>query len=571
MKTVFSYALPYKWPVIIALILMIIEMFVELAQPLIIGKIVDEGILQSDATAIWQWGLLMFGLSVLALVTGIINSYFSAHAAQSFSYDLRNALFKKIQSFSMATYLRYPTAGLITRLTSDVTQVQTMFFMSLRIMFRAPLLVIGSVIMAFYVNAEIAMYLVIGVPLLFIFLWVMVGKGIRYFSQVQKKLDRVNRLLQEALQAIRLVKAYMRGSYEASRFQKVASNLQIDTTKALRNMEIIMPILLLVMNISLLAVLWFGAEQVRAGDAPVGDIVSIVNYAMRMTSSFSILTFIIIAFARAKASSDRMAEILLEDEGIEHSEGTRKVDMNQLGTLSFRNVTFYYPDSDRMVLSDVSFDVAAGEKLAIMGATGAGKSTLLQLIPRFYDVSAGEVVVNGRNVQSWELATLREMIGFVPQQSMLFTGSILKNVSWGKAEALLDEVQHATAQAQIHEAVENFPNAYETRVGQKGVNLSGGQKQRLSIARALIRKSHILILDDSTSALDVKTENRLWEALAEEQSTMLVVTQKVRTAKGADRILLLEEGQIVGLGTHDELLATNLLYQKIARSQQEVE
>ncbi|MFF5994133.1 ABC transporter ATP-binding protein [Lysinibacillus sp. KU-BSD001] len=571
MKTVFSYIKPYKWPAMIALMLMLIELFVELVQPLIIAKIINDGILQGNTGVIGQWGLLMFGLAGVALVSGITNSYFSAHTAQSFSYDLRNALFRKIQSFTMATYLKFPTSSLITRLTSDITQVQSVLFMSLRIMLRAPLSVIGGITMAFFVNAKMAMFLLIGAPFLLIFLVVMVKKGVTYFSVVQFRLDRVNRVLQESIQGIRLVKAYMRGQYEATRFSKVASNLQMDTVKALRTMELIMPVLTLIMNFSLLAVLWFGSVEVRSGEAQVGDLVAIVNYTMRVTGAFSMFAFIIIAFARAKASAERMEEILLIEEGTEEKAGVREFDASQLGIVSFRNVTFQYPNTNVDVLSNVSFSVSQGEKLAIMGATGAGKSTLLNLIPRFYEVSAGEVYVNGRNVQAWDLDVLREMIGFVPQQSMLFTGSIFNNVRWGKQEAELEEVQVAAAQAQIHGAVESFPNAYDTRVGQKGVNLSGGQKQRLSIARALIRKSTILILDDSTSALDVKTEAALWEALAKEQATMLVVTQKVRTARDADKILLLDEGQVVGFGTHEQLLHTSPLYEKIVASQQEVE
>lgn len=571
MRVVFSYVKPYKWPAIIALMLMFVELFVELVQPLIMAKIIDDGILQSDGAVILLWGIVMLFLSFLAFGAGITNSYFSSHVAQSFAFDIRNAVFRKIQSFTMATYLKFPTSSLITRLTSDITQVQNVLFMSLRIMLRAPLVVIGSMIMALLVNAKMAIFLLVGAPFLLVFLLIMVKKGITYFSVVQARLDRVNRVLQESLQAIRLVKAYMRGQYEASRFQKVASNLQLDTMKALRIMELIMPVLLVVMNLSLLVVLWFGSAEVRNGDAQVGDLVAVVNYAMRMTGAFSMFAFIIIAFSRAKASAERMEEILQIVEGTEDRTGMREIDEAKIGTIAFRNVTFRYPGSNVDVLSDVSFHVGQGEKLAIMGATGAGKSTLLSLIPRFYDVSAGEVYVNGRNVQSWDLDMLREMIGFVPQQSMLFTGSIFHNVSWGKQTAVLEEVQTAAAQAQIHSAVESFPDAYETRVGQKGVNLSGGQKQRLSIARALIRKSHILILDDSTSALDVKTEAALWDALAEEEATMLVVTQKVRTARGADRILLLDEGRVVGFGTHEELLSRSELYQKIAASQQEVE
>ncbi|MEO4053875.1 ABC transporter ATP-binding protein [Solibacillus sp. CAU 1738] len=568
MKTVFSYIKPYKWPALIALTLMLIELFVELVQPLIMAKIIDEGILASNGDAIWLWGAVMFGLALVALISGITNSYFSSHAAQSFGYDLRNELFSKIQSFTMATYLKFPTSSLITRLTSDITQVQNVFFMSLRIMLRAPLAVIGSMIMAFAVNAKMALFLVIGAPILLLFLAFMVKRGVAYFSHVQNRLDRVNRVLQEGLQAVRLVKAYMRGQYESSRFEKVADALKFDTMKALRTMELIMPVLLLVMNFSLLAVLWFGAREVSAGSAQVGDLVAVVNYAMRMTGAFSMFAFIIVAFARAKASAERMEEILLIEDGLEVRSG-QAIDFaeEQLGTVRFNNVSFAYNDTP--VLRNVSFDVKQGEKLAIMGATGAGKSSLLSLIPRFYEATSGTVFVNGRNVLDWDLDALRAMIGFVPQQSLLFTGSISENVGWGKVDAGLGEIEAAAAKAQIHEAVESFPNAYNTRVGQKGVNLSGGQKQRLSIARALIRKSQILILDDSTSALDVKTEAALWDALEEERATMLVVTQKIRTARGADRILLLDAGQVVGFGSHSELVQTNELYKKIAQSQQE--
>ena len=574
MKTVFAYVKPYIGVVVIALMLMFVELFVELIQPLIMSEIIDNGIIAGDTDTIIYYGLVMVGLTILALAAGIINSYFSAHAAQSFGFDLRNALFTKIQSFTMATYLKFPTAGLITRLTSDITQVQNVLFMSLRIMLRAPLSVIGSIALAFYVNAKIAMFFLVAAPILLIFLSIMVVKGVRLFALVQKRLDRVNRVLQEGLQAIRLVKAYMRGKYEASRFEEVSTALKLDTMKALRIMELILPVLMLVMNFCLLAVVWFGSKEIAAGDAAVGDLVAIVNYATRMTGAFSMFAFIIIAFARAKASAERMEEVLLVEEGTETYESEtfkNAVNETEIGSVHFRNVSFAYPETDQLVLNNISFSVMPGEKLAIMGATGAGKSTLLSLLPRLYDVTEGEIIVNGRNVQSWALDDLRAMIGYVPQQSMLFTGSIYENVSWGKANAPLEEVHAATMQAQIHESVESFPDSYETRVGQKGVNLSGGQKQRLSIARALIRKSQILILDDSTSALDVKTEEALWEALEKEQATMLVVTQKIRTAKTADKILLMEDGKVVGFGSHEQLIDNNELYRNIAESQQELE
>lgn len=571
MKTVFSYAKPYKWPIFIALFLMLTELSVELIQPLLIAKIIDEGILAEDVTVIWTWGSVMMGLAFVAFFSGVINSYFAAHAAQSFAFDLRQALFRQVQAFSMATFLRFPTAGLITRLTSDVTMVQNVLFMGLRIMMRAPLLVLGSLVMAFVVNVKLAFYLVIGAPILLIFLFIMARKGVGYFSNVQRRLDRVNRVIQENLQAVRLIKAYLRGMYEASRFSRVADKLRHDTVKAMRMMELILPVLLFVMNVSLMAVLWFGAVEIGNGEAQVGELVAIVNYAMRMTGAFSMFAFIIVAFSRAKASAERMEEVLVANDDLEVNR-SESSGLSQLeGELRFEHVSFTYPGKPEPILDNISFHVAPGEKLAIMGATGSGKSTLLNLIPRIFEATEGKIFVGGTEVNEWSLKDLRDTIGLVPQQSILFTGSILDNLSWGDTEAAPDELEEAAKKAQIHESIDLFPQKYGTRVGQKGVNLSGGQKQRLSIARALVRKPSILILDDSTSALDVKTEMALWEALEKEAATMLVVTQKVQTAQGADRILLLDEGKVVGYGTHADLMLQSQLYQKIAQSQAEEE
>jgi ATP-binding cassette subfamily B protein len=336
-------------------------------------------------------------------------------------------------------------------------------------------------------------------------------------------------------------------------------------------MEIILPLLLFVMNVSLLAVLWFGADRIQTNDAQIGELVAIVNYAMRMTGAFSMFAFIIMAVARAKASAERMEEVLLVNEGLERNEQTGEMRKLANGEITFKNVSFNYLNTKEPVLKDISFSVKSGEKLAIMGATGSGKSTLLQLITRFFDVTSGSVEIDGKDVKDWSLDQLRQTIGLVPQQSLLFSGSIYQNLAWGKIEASIEELEQAAKQAQIHTSVEQFTKGYETRVGQKGVNLSGGQKQRLSIARALVRKPEILLLDDSTSALDVKTETALWEALEKEDATMLVVTQKIRTAKGADRILLLDNGRISGYGTHEELLKSSKLYREIAESQQELE
>ncbi len=566
MKTVFSYTKPYSFLIGVALFLMLLELVVELLQPLVIASIIDDGIVAGDQDTIIRLGLVLMGLSLIAFLSGVANSYFASHVSHSFSFDVRRKVYERVQSFSLAMFNKFPASGLITRLTSDIQLIQQVLYMSLRIMLRAPLLVIGSMVMAFVVNAQLAIYLIIVFPILLAFLYVMVRKGVVYFSFVQQRLDKVNRMVQENLQAVRLIKAYLRGKYEANRFSEVAGALKTDTVKAFRIMEIILPILLFGMNVSLLAVVWFGAFEIRSGDAQIGELVAIVNYAMRMTGAFSMFSFIIMAFARAMASTGRIEEILLADDGGEESNGAT-VPVRE-GTVRFDDVSFAYPGTSRRVLENISFELAPREKLAIMGATGSGKTSLLQLIPRFYEATEGSVSVHGRDVREWDLQELRKTIGLVPQQSMLFTGSISYNLSWGKEHAEIPELTEAAEKAQIDETVQRFPKGYETRVGQKGVNLSGGQKQRLSIARALVRKPSILILDDSTSALDVKTESALWAELDKEQATTLLVTQKVRTAMRADRILLLEDGVASAYGTHEELLDSSSLYREIALSQQ---
>ena len=566
MKKILAYMGPYKWPAIIALAFMLVELAVELIQPLIIGKIVDEGIMKGDMTYVVTWGSIMMGLGLLAFAAGITNSFFSAHAAQSFAYDLRIALFKKVQSLSMPNFLKFPTSALITRLTNDVTQVQQVFFMSMRFMLRAPLVVIGSLILVFFVNVELALYLVAPVPFLLLFLWYMVKKGGRGFERVQRSIDRVNRVIQENLQATRLIKAYMRGLYESSRFVKIAQQLRDHTTRALQLMELVQPILLVVMNAALLLIIWFGAAQIEARSMPVGDLVSIINYALRITGNFSMFSFIIVLFARAKASADRMEEVLAIEQA--PTATTLNPTKENDAEVTFERVNFSYVEG-KEILKDIDFTLRPREQIAIMGATGSGKSTLLQLIPRLYDATAGQVTVEGVPIAQWPVAALREKIGFVPQRSLLFTGTIFDNIVWGKKDATPEEVEEACKKAQIHDAIMAFDDGYQTRVGQKGVNLSGGQKQRIAIARALIRKPAILLFDDSMSALDIQTEEKLWAALQKEQATMIVVTQKVHTAQATDRVFLMDDGKIVASGTHDELSKTSPLYAAIIESQQE--
>jgi ATP-binding cassette subfamily B protein len=567
MGKIFSYLKPYKLAVAIALFLMLTELVVELMHPLLMAKIIDEGILTGDLDAVMKWGGIMVLFSFIAFAAGIINSFFAAHVSQSFGFDIRRGLFGKIQSFSFANFSLFPTSSLITRMTNDVTQIQNTVFMSLRIMLRAPLLVIGGVVMALIVNWQLALFLVIGVPVLFIFLvWVM-KKGGALFKSVQEKLDGVNNVMRENLGGIRLIKAFLRKKHEMKRFDNASEELKDQTVSALRLMEITMPILLLIMNGSILAVLWFGSIGVTNGGAQVGEVVAIVNYATRITGALSIFSFIIMAFARAKASAHRITDVLEEEIDLVDKVDVDKEASFESGEIEFDQVSFHYPNTDVPVLEDISFHAEAGSTVAIMGATGAGKSSLFQLIPRLYDIDKGTIRVDGKNLTDLSLKGLRKKIGYVPQEALLFSGSVKDNIAWGKEDATLEEIIQVAKDAQIHETIDRLPNKYETVLGQKGVNLSGGQKQRLSIARALVRKPKILMLDDSTSALDLKTEAKLLTAIKNYQCTMFIVTQKVSTAMEADKILLIEDGRLLEEGSHENLLATSTLYQKIYQSQ----
>lgn len=569
LKKVFSYALPYKIAMIVAFSLMLFELTVELFQPLFIAKIIDDGITTGDTSVVWTYGIGMMVLAIASFVAGVLNSYFAAHAAQGFGFDLRQATFKKLQFLTLSTFLTFPSSSLITRLTSDVTIVQNVLFMSLRIMARAPLLVIGSLVMAFLVNVKLAALLLISAPFLAIFLYYMVKKGVAIFAQVQTKLDRVNRVTQEGLQAIRLVKAYLRGTYETNRFKTSARDLQETTVRAMRTMELILPILLFVMNVSLMAVLWFGAFEIQSNQIQVGELIAVINYGLRMTGAFSMFSFIIVVFSRAKASSERLEEILSNSDNEQEQLQTPSTQLK--GRVQFNRVSFQYEGTEQSVLQNISFTVEPNERLAIMGPTGSGKSTLVQLIPRLFEPTEGEIILDDLPIQEWPLETLRQAVGFVPQRALLFSGTIEENLRWGRIDATEDMLIHSAKQAQIHSSIEQFSDGYQTVIGQRGVNLSGGQKQRLSIARALVREPELLILDDSTSALDVKTENEFLQALDALNTTTIIITQKVPTAQKADHILLLDEGKMAGYGTHEELLQQSELYQKLVASQTEEE
>nr|WP_216367057.1 ABC transporter ATP-binding protein [Geobacillus sp. MR] len=551
----------------LAWLFMLTELTIELWQPLLMGKIIDDGVMKRDVTAIFTWGAVMLGASLLAFVAGIANSFAAAYVGQEYGFMLRTTLFAKIQSFSLACIEQLSAASLITRMTNDVTQVQNMLFMSLRIALRAPLLVVFGVAMAFVVHSRLALILAVAVPLSAAFLlWVM-KKAVSSFSAVQRALDRVNGVMRENLAGMRLIKAWMRGGYEQERFTAANDALMRQTMSVLRLVETIAPVLLFVMNAAIVAILFFGRLDIESGTASAGEVVAVVNYATRATAALSLFTFITMALSRARASAARLAELL--DAPTEQTEASETDGLTiRRGEIRFERVSFRYPNSKHDALSDVSFVIRPQETAAILGMTGSGKSTLLQLIPRLYEPSAGRVLIDGIDVREFSAKQLRTAVRFVPQEVLLFSGTIADNLRFGHTSATAEEMMQAATDAQIHETIAQFPDGYDAVVGQKGVNLSGGQKQRLSIARALVGDPSILLLDDSTSALDAATEAKLLAALRRYACTTVMVTQKVSTAMAADTILLLEDGRLIAQGSHEQLLATSERYRRIVATQE---
>ena len=567
LKHVFSFLKPYKIPIMAAYTLTLIELIVELLLPLFLGKVINDGVVNQDINNIIMWGGIMIAMAFMAFIAGIFNSFYAAHTGLGFAYDIRKQLFHKIQDFSFANLNQYPTSGLVTRFSNDVRQLQNTIFMALRIMAKAPLIAIGGVVMSFIVSPRLALIFLVTVPLLVGFILWTLKIATRLFDRVQRNVDNVNQVIQENLAGIRLIKAFLRRNHEENRFKDANENLANMMRKTFRFIEASMPILLFVMNMSLIFIIWHGNTLAMTGDTNTGDVVAIVNYAMRVAMSISMFTFIIMGLSRAKASAERLGEVLrVKTVPIDNAGDDDKTAVKR-GKITFDNVSFAYPNMPAFALKSVSFTVHQGEKLAVMGATGSGKTSLFQLIPHLYDANEGNIYIDDRPINAYKLENLRLSIGYVPQNPLLFTGTVTDNIAWGKENASQDDVIKAAQDAQIHETIMELPDEYNTKIGQKGVNLSGGQKQRISIARALIRQPKILMLDDSTSALDLATESRLLEAIRNYNCTTLIITQKVSTAMSSDRILLLNDGETLAIGKHDELLHGSALYRRIVASQ----
>jgi len=568
MKKLLPYLKPYTLFIILAPLFMIVEVVCDLFQPTLLAKIIDEGVLKSNFPLILRTGLLMVGIAIIGMIGGVGCTIFASYASQNFGRDLRSALFKKIQAFSFRNIDKFHTSSLITRLTNDVTQLQTLVMMSLRIVVRAPLLFIGGIIMAVSINRRLSVIFLISIPLIiFVFIFIM-RKSYPLFSEVQRRIDALNNVIRENLSGIRLVRAFIREDYEKDRFRNTNSALMNAVIKASMLMIFAMPIFMLVTNFSILAVLWYGGLLAQAGEMQVGEIMAYINYMTQILFSLTTIGNILMFISRASASAERVNVVLEEKIDIVNKEHA-SIEVIERGEVTFENVYFGYNENDEPVLKNINFSVNAGEVVGILGTTGSGKSTLVNLIPRLYDVTSGRILINGKDVRDMDLKVLRSIISMVPQDTILFSGTIRENICWGREDATEEEIIQACKIAQAHDFITKLPDGYETVIGQRGVNLSGGQKQRIAIARAIIRKPLILILDDATSAVDFVTEQKILKGLKEmmKNCTTFAIAQRVSTVMNADKIILLEKGEIVGLGTHKELLDSNPVYQEIYKSQ----
>lgn len=564
-----TFLRPYRKWAILAPLFMLVEVAMDLLQPRLVQRVIDVGIAEGDSTVIIQTGLLMVAVALVGVVGGMLCTVFALLAAQHFSADLRGELFRKVQALSFGNLDRLETGSLITRLTTDVTQVQDVVSMLLRIMVRAPLLMVGSLVMAFITSPRLSLLFVVLIPLVLISLAIIFRKIYPLFGRVQRQLDRVNTVMQENLAGVRVVRAFARAEHELARFTGVNTELMDRTIVAVRTSAITMPIMIFIVNLGIVGAIWLGGIQVDRGSLQVGQLIAFFNYLLQGMIALGMVSFLLVRMARAEASASRIGEVLDSQPDIVTPPDARS-DIRLEGRVEFRNVDFtYHGEAALPVLHDISFVAEPGETVAILGATGSGKSSLVQLIPRFYDVSDGAVLIDGVDVREIDEETLHRQIGVALQESILFTGSIRDNIRYGQPEASDEEVERVARMAQAHEFITGFEQGYDTKVGQRGVNLSGGQKQRLAIARALLTKPAILILDDSTSAVDVATEARIQAALESFPHTRFIVAQRISSVVGADQILVLDEGRLAATGTHEELMENSPIYREIYTTQME--
>ena len=571
MRRYWKYVKPYLSAFIIGPILMIVEVIGEVVMPLLLSKIIDNGVNGGRGISyIIMMGVAMAITALIMMAGGVGGAYFAIKASTGFANDLRKDLFKQIQKFSFTNIDQYNTGSLITRLTNDITQIQNMLQMMLRMALRAPGMLIGALIMAFALNPRLALTIFCVLPLLSAAIYFILKIGFPLFSAMQKKLDALNTVTQENLTNIRVIKSFVRESFEEEKFRKANIDLKNSALSAMNVVIFTMPVMTLAMNFTTLAVVWFGGNQVIAGSMTTGVLTAFVNYVVQILFSLIMVSLIILNSSRTLASARRVDEVLRTDIDLTDDDASQKDLAVQHGKVEFRGVHFkYYKNNEKWVLEDINLVINPGETVGIIGSTGSGKSTLVQLIPRLYDADQGEVLVDDVNVRDYSLKNLRNGVGIVLQKNVLFSGTIMENLRWGDEDAAEDEVYRFAEYAQAHGFITSFEKGYETELGQGGVNVSGGQKQRLCIARTLLKKPKILILDDSTSAVDTATEAKIREKLKNElqDMTKIIIAQRISSVIDADKIVVLDDGKIVGIGTHEELMQNCDAYTEIYYSQ----
>lgn len=556
---------------ILSPVTMIGEVLMETYIPFIMAKIIDIGIAQKDISYVVKTGILMVGCAILSLVCGTLGARFSAVASQGFSHNLRRKIFNKVQSYSFKNLDKFSTASLVTRLTTDVTNTQNVYQMIIRICVRSPFMLIAGSIMAFQIDSQLALLFLIAIPILAVSIIFISSKVHPRFEKMLKKFDKLNATIQENLIGIRVVKAYVRGDYEEDKFKKAADDVRKTQADAERIIIFLMPIMQIVMYFSMIAVMWFGGKKVIFGNMLSGELISFFTYVTQILTSLMMLGMIFVSIVMSQASVSRINEVLNESPDIESPKANPIMDVKD-GSINFDNVSFSYNGKkDNYVLQNINLSIQNGEFIGIIGGTGSSKSTLVSLISRLYDTSEGSVKVGGVDVRNYDLQVLRDNVAMVLQKNILFTGTIKENLKWGNKNASDEEITKACKASDADSFITSFSNGYETELGQGGVNVSGGQKQRLCIARALLKNPKILIMDDSTSAVDTATETRIRNSLKEifPQTTKIIIAQRISSVKEADKIFVLDKGSLSGFGTHDELLKNNEIYREVFESQQQ--
>lgn len=570
LKRIFSYMKQYKKYACMALLCIAVEAVLELMVPMIMADLIDNGVANGDTAYIYTKGLQMAGCAVLALILGIGSARFSALAGQGLGANIRQAEYEKLQSYSFANIDHFRVSSLVTRLTSDVTNIQNSVSTGMRPFGRSPVMLIFASSVAFTINRTLALVFFVALPILAVLLIIIIMNVRPLYGRMQNAIDLVNRSIQENLTAIRVVKAYVRGDYEVSKFEEVNANLKKESEKAFGIAVLNMPAMQFVMYGTIISILFIGGHLINAGQLKIGELTSFLSYVLLILNSLMMMSNVFLMMTRSLASASRIVEVL--DEKIDITDEQAEDISVKKGSIEFDHVWFKYKkEAKEYVLSDVSFNIEAGQTIGIIGQTGSAKTTLVSLIPRLYDATKGTVRIDGIDVKKYPMRHLRDAIAVVMQKNTLFSGSLLSNLYWGNENASMEEINEACHIACVDEFLDRLPQGYDTDMGQGGVNVSGGQKQRICIARAILKKPKVLILDDSTSAVDTATEGKIRDGLAKKlpDMTKIVIAQRISSVKHADQIIILDRGKVAAIGTHETLLANNRIYQEIYESQKE--